>query len=69
MQVAGMALAKLAALLVLMGGVARADKDSNAHIRGELHLLLVGDPGTGEATPCHATPPPLLLPSRIHKKC
>lgn len=44
-----MALAKLAALLVLMGGVARADTESNAHIRGELHLLLVGDPGTGEA--------------------
>lgn len=38
---------KLATLLMLIGGVARCD-DGGTHIRGELHMLLVGDPGTGE---------------------
>lgn len=39
---------KLATLLMLIGGVARQD-GSGTHIRGEVHMLLVGDPGTGKS--------------------
>ncbi len=49
--VAGLLPVKLAAMLVLLGGVARRD-DGGTHIRGELHMLLVGDPGTGECVLC-----------------
>jgi hypothetical protein len=41
---------KLATLLMLVGGVTRQDA-SGAHIRGEVHMLLVGDPGTGQPCP------------------
>lgn len=37
---------KLATLLMLIGGVERTDP-GGTHIRGEVHMLLVGDPGTG----------------------
>lgn len=45
-QVYGLLTVKLAALLTIIGGVARSD-DTGGHIRGEVHCLLVGDPGTG----------------------
>ena len=45
-QIYGLFPVKLACLLMLIGGVARADA-GGTHIHGEVHLLLVGDPGTG----------------------
>lgn len=45
-QIQGMPLVKLAALLMLIGGVARTDA-SGTSIRGQVHMLIVGDPGTG----------------------
>ncbi|GIM14539.1 hypothetical protein Vretimale_17470 [Volvox reticuliferus] len=57
--VAGLLPVKLAVLLVLIGGVARRD-EGGTHIRGEVHLLLVGDPGTGKSQimkwSCQASP-------------
>ncbi|GIL54891.1 hypothetical protein Vafri_10406 [Volvox africanus] len=57
--VAGLLPVKLAVLLVLIGGVARRS-EGGTHIRGELHLLLVGDPGTGKSQimkwSCQASP-------------
>lgn len=47
-QIYGLFLVKLAVALTLIGGCARQD-DSGAHIRGEVHMLLVGDPGTGKS--------------------
>lgn len=42
-QIHGMLLVKLALALSLAGGVARSEE----HLRGDVHLLLIGDPGIG----------------------
>lgn len=46
-QIYGLFIVKLAAMLAIAGGVPRVD-DHGTRIRGELHMLIVGDPGTGE---------------------
>ena len=53
-QLHGLFLVKLAMALMLIGGVAQQDPQTAARCRGELHMLLVGDPGTGAlvSDPC-----------------
>ncbi|KAG8188318.1 hypothetical protein JTE90_008958 [Oedothorax gibbosus] len=46
-QVFGLYVVKLAVALALAGGVEK--KDGNSRTRGDSHLLLVGDPGTGKS--------------------
>jgi DNA replicative helicase MCM subunit Mcm2 (Cdc46/Mcm family) len=46
-QIAGLFHVKLAILLILIGGVAK--DHNNVRIRGDSHLLLVGDPGMGKS--------------------
>ena len=47
-QLFGMAVPKLALMLALIGGVPRRDS-SGGRVRGESHILLVGDPGMGKS--------------------
>jgi DNA helicase MCM9 len=47
-QLYGMAVPKLALMLALIGGVARRDS-TGGRVRGESHILLVGDPGMGKS--------------------
>ena len=42
----GLCMVKLALMLMLIGGEPRVD-EAGARVRAELHMLLVGDPGTG----------------------
>eukprot|EP00049_Salpingoeca_infusionum_P027022 m.29682 g.29682 ORF g.29682 m.29682 type:complete len:1174 (+) comp9194_c0_seq2:221-3742(+) len=47
-QLVGVYVVKLAVLLVVVGGVPQIDA-AGSRTRGESHLLLVGDPGTGKS--------------------
>ncbi|GAM24606.1 hypothetical protein SAMD00019534_077810 [Acytostelium subglobosum LB1] len=45
----GMFVVKLATMMILVGGVEINDKESGIKRRGECHMLLVGEPGTGKS--------------------
>jgi DNA replicative helicase MCM subunit Mcm2 (Cdc46/Mcm family) len=60
-QIYGMYLIKLALLLTLVGGVPSSDPTQQMKIRGQPHLLLVGDPGTMSARRADAIVGSLLL--------
>ena len=47
-SLAGMYLVKLATLLTLLGGVGHTDR-TGMRVRGESHMLLVGDAGVGKS--------------------
>jgi DNA helicase MCM9 len=47
-QMYGLFSVKLAVALQCVGGVPLTD-DGGSHIRGDIHVLLVGDPGTGKS--------------------
>ena len=66
-QLHGLFLAKLAVALMLIGGVPRLDEANGTRTRGELHMLLVGDPGTGAPPACallEATGEPISRPAK-----
>lgn len=46
-QLHGLCMVKLALMLMLIGGEQRVSK-TGGQIRAEVHMLLVGDPGTGK---------------------
>ncbi|EKE39811.1 hypothetical protein ENUP19_0198G0016 [Entamoeba nuttalli] len=48
-ELCGLRMCKLAVMLVATGGISRIDKESKTKTRGTIHLLLVGDPGTGKS--------------------
>ena len=50
-QLQGLCMVKLALMLMLIGGEQQVKQDGSA-TRAELHMLLVGDPGTGKL-PAH----------------
>ncbi len=50
-ELAGLHVAKTAVALALAGGVARVDARGTT-LRGEAHVLLVGDAGTGKVRTC-----------------
>ena len=48
-QLQGLCMVKLALMLMLIGGEQQVSK-SGSQTRAELHMLLVGDPGTGKSS-------------------
>lgn len=60
-----MFMVKLAAALSLVGGVSRGGQGS-PHVRGDIHLLMIGDPGIGGWLPESRT---VQLPDRCLESC